>query len=570
VGEEGGGAVIEAWTADDPWPGGTDRLLLVGPPGTGKTRTILDAYVLDMLDERAEVLVTSFTRAAASELRRRVGAATATNEERWLSTLSTIHSEAWRRCSDAGFLSTDKQAAVRVEAHDEEEDNYLLRVREEDDRSATSAWDGVRQRWPEDIGKPIRDRLSRLLHGPRLEDAVAMVRADRDGRYEDGRLLRPDFTDVLEYALVSGSPRSLDLLAIDEAQDLTPLQWALVDRWASDARRLLLVGDPDQSIYGWSGADGRRLLRWLRDDLPARRLARSWRVPRRPHALARRVILEVSDRVDAPYLPAERDGEVAESADVDLVMAEVLDEAQAGRTVFILSRSNAGCSQAVGDLTAADIPHIAERGRRVLGATSESPSSMLRVVRAMQALCAPTGAPEARDARILVEGLRSGSEAVIGRGKGQLVTWLRSQTRRVDRRHLIDGGIAVDRLVAAWEDPDERWWQRVTLESRIDVGALLTVRDWTIIYGGEVAMFAIAARVRVITCHGAKGREADMVVLDVRKCSGAWGRSGDDAARDEDRRVMYVGITRTQDRLLVLRGDERDWMSQVLGYAPIG
>lgn len=52
----------------------------------------------------------------------------------------------------------------------------------------------------------------------------------------------------------------LDLLLIDEAQDLTPLQWKLVDKLIKNSKKVYLVGDDDQAIYEWAGADSSRLL----------------------------------------------------------------------------------------------------------------------------------------------------------------------------------------------------------------------------------------------------------------------------------------------------------------------
>ncbi len=77
-----------------------------------------------------------------------------------------------------------------------------------------------------------------------------------------------------------------------------------------------------------------------------------------------------------------------------------------------------------------------------------------------------------------------------------------------------------------------------------------------------------ARRVVVVTAHGAKGREADTVIVDARKAVPLWSRRKDKASLqsdrqriDEDLRVLYVAVTRTKDRLEILRGSDGkpDW-----------
>jgi superfamily I DNA/RNA helicase len=65
---------------------------------------------------------------------------------------------------------------------------------------------------------------------------------------------RVDFTDMIERYIEVATPPNFKLLIIDEAQDLTPLQWKFVYKLAEAAERVYVAGDDDQAIYEWNGA----------------------------------------------------------------------------------------------------------------------------------------------------------------------------------------------------------------------------------------------------------------------------------------------------------------------------
>lgn len=562
---------IPPWTADDPWPDDCRRLLLIGPPGTGKTRSILTTYAWPAMRRGDALLATSYTRAAAGELRDRTARELGGMAETYRTQLSTMHSESSRRCAGLGLVG-EKSAPASAGGDDEDEGESgldpmtatLSRMESEDRSDALSAWESVRHRWPGDIGRTARERLSRVLSGQALDVAEAVVRHDLDGRLDDdGKLVRPDFTGLLELALVRGTVPNLELLVVDEAQDLTPLQWAIVDRWAGQAIRLLVVGDPDQAIYGYAGADGRRLISWANHGHPARRLAQSYRVPRAVHALARRVVRAIPGRIDAPYLPADRDGAVESAHDPADTWATLAIGAEAGRSALVLSRSRNGCAVAVAELIDAEIPHLAERGPRLLG-TVDNPSRAVRIARALDACLStsPRASAVVTDLRALVAAMRASQWKLPRGAKTALAAVLKGARGSMSLHLLADAGLPVEAIASAWADPDPRQWRdRLTMTGCPDVKGLLLVREWVLIHGAQ--LYPLAGRVIVTSCHGAKGREADTVVIDSRSGSRAFTPSGGPEERDEDRRVLYVAITRPKHTLVLLRNPTRsDWLSQ--------
>jgi thymidine kinase len=69
-----------------------------------------------------------------------------------------------------------------------------------------------------------------------------------------------DFTDMVEKYVKEVNPPSYKVFIVDEAQDLTPLQWLFVEKVAKQAKRVYLAGDDDQAIYEWNGAKVRCFL----------------------------------------------------------------------------------------------------------------------------------------------------------------------------------------------------------------------------------------------------------------------------------------------------------------------
>ena len=66
---------------------------------------------------------------------------------------------------------------------------------------------------------------------------------------------RLDFTDMVQRYITDGLVIPFKVLMVDEAQDLTPLQWDMVVKIAEAVDRVYIAGDDDQAIYEWNGAD---------------------------------------------------------------------------------------------------------------------------------------------------------------------------------------------------------------------------------------------------------------------------------------------------------------------------
>lgn len=261
-------------------PGGP--LLVLAGPGTGKTTTLVEAIV-DRIEQRGarpdEVLALTFSRKAAEQLRDRV---TARIGRTMASTLSsTFHSFAYalvRRYAPAELYA----APLRLLSAPEQ-DVVLQELLTDHPESV---------RWPDALRAAVGTRgFAREVHavlararerGLDPDDLVALGRAERVPEFEAAGLFLAQYLDVLGDQAAIDYP---DLIArgvieaqrhrdelreqfrhvfVDEYQDTDPSQVALLRALAGDGRDLTVVGDPDQSIYGFRGADVRGIL-----DFPA-------------------------------------------------------------------------------------------------------------------------------------------------------------------------------------------------------------------------------------------------------------------------------------------------------------
>ena len=142
-----------------------------------------------------------------------------------------------------------------------------------------------------------------------------------------------DFTDILERFVQTGEALPVDVAIIDEAQDLTTLQWRFCDVAFLNCKRVYVAGDDDQAIYEWSGADVDHFLRLPADEVEV--LGQSYRLKRSVLATAKRVSAQISDRIEKEFRPDEREG------DGEVKYYNSLDDVKLGEgTWYFLSRNN--------------------------------------------------------------------------------------------------------------------------------------------------------------------------------------------------------------------------------------
>jgi DNA helicase-2/ATP-dependent DNA helicase PcrA len=248
-------------------------LLILAGAGSGKTRVITSRIAHLVGDGHANpenVLAVTFTNKAAEEMRSRVEALLGANCSRmWVSTFHALCARLLRREAPAIDLTRD---FVIYDSSDQ----------------LTVVKQALKELHIDDSLVQPRAALSRISHAKnRMEDPEALAAAAGWNRRDEHiakiynyyvKALKEssalDFDDLLlkTVELMEQVPRVRDKYAeqfrfvmVDEYQDTNRPQYLLIRRLAGIHRNLCVVGDPDQSIYKWRGADLRNLLDFEQD-----------------------------------------------------------------------------------------------------------------------------------------------------------------------------------------------------------------------------------------------------------------------------------------------------------------
>ena len=492
--------------------------------GTGKTTTITHRIAHQVASgafEPGEILAVTFTDKAAGELRTRLLRLGVDGVP-----VRTFHAAALaqlRGLSDdpPEHLMSSKAMLLRQIG------NGLpgaYRFRPAGDLATEIEWAKNRRIPPERYREEIAE------HEPPLPPDL-MQRAYREyerRKTEQGQL---DFEDLLERAiqLFTCDERAVGRLreryrafTVDEFQDVNLLQQTLLDLWLGERDDLCVVGDDYQSIYGFTGASPRYLLA-VPERFPQATvvtLEQNYRSSPQVLALANSLAPRLGGAAKAlePTQPDGPEPSIRAWADADSeargLVAWIRECADTGvplEEIAILYRRNASSEGYEEALTGAGIPY------RVRGSAFLARQAPRRVVRVLER------EPDA-DAPTAVERL--------ARAEG----WLeevpddlgdQEATRQADLRRLIDLANALEgdnRTVAAFL-------------------ALLRAR-----FGKE----SDAGGVQLLTLHRAKGLEFDAVaIVRVEERELPIRQAKTKEAIDEERRLLYVGLTRARRQLLV-------------------
>lgn len=124
---------------------------------------------------------------------------------------------------------------------------------------------------------------------------------------------RVDFTDLLEN--YNSGPIDADYMIIDEAQDLCPLQWKVVNEMSKNCKRVYIAGDDDQLIYKWAGADVNYILNIKSDDKII--LDKSYRLPSNIYHLSRSILKKIKNREPKESIPTKENGIIEKVNSID-------------------------------------------------------------------------------------------------------------------------------------------------------------------------------------------------------------------------------------------------------------
>lgn len=334
-------------------------------------------------------------------------------------------------------------------------------------------------------------------------------------RYKEANFLI-DYTDMLEMFLdAKGSPR-LDVLIVDEAQDLSALQWKCVEKLAENVETVYIAGDDDQAIYRWAGADVEHFI-----DLKGKitYLDQSYRVPRKVHDLALGVVKRIGNRKEKVWQPKKEEGTVNYHTSFEHV------DISSGDWLF-LARNNY--------LLNAVEEHLKLSGRVYQKGNKSSVSeNLITAIRDWEKLRKGASIEAARVRKIY---------GYMKVGKGVKRGYKTLKTVRDDLNLSLtelkaDHGLLVDCI----------WHECFDLIGN-------TQREYVIscLRHGEKLF---SSKIRLNTIHASKGGECENVVLLTDLANKTW----EELYRNPDNecRAFYVGVTRTMENLHIVRGKTR-------------
>ena len=328
-----------------------------------------------------------------------------------------------------------------------------------------------------------------------------------------------DFTDMILEFVKQNNPPKLDVVIVDEAQDLSLIQWRMVEQLIRNAERAYIAGDDDQAIFNWAGADIGRL-----DKIGGEReiLNESYRIPQNVHTIATQLIGRVRNRVHKEWSPRPVEGKVLYHR-----MRFNYHMNLTSGTWLILGRTNYLLDQVAEELKIRGL--FFERYNR-----SSVSEKMLNAILGWKDLQEDKLIPfnVLKDMYYYMSGNNH-----IQHGYKDLKN--ADEEREYDHEALVmHHGLNVD-LRREWFDALDN----IPETQQTYINAALRRQK----------SFNTSQNIKVSTVHGAKGGEADHVVLltDLpRKVDENYFMQ-----QDDERRVFYVGATRAKKSLHIIESE---------------
>jgi DNA helicase-2/ATP-dependent DNA helicase PcrA len=358
-------------------------------------------------------------------------------------------------------------------------------------------------------GITIDEEYNTDMYSQDIDKHLLKILKDEVNNYKQAYGL-VDFTDMIERFNVSKLCPKYDVVFIDEAQDLSPIQWKMYDILKKNSKHVILAGDDDQAIYGWAGADVARFQGEPAKDIV---LPQSYRVPGAVQEIANCILNRIPDhrRIKKNW-KARKDillpviQRITSVEDAPLHLGDWL----------ILARTNDKLTKLKPTLKDMGI-YFEIKGRK---------SYRTRLYKSIQDYTRWT----------------TGDMLSLSECK-DLFEFLELDTELTDERmyDLKEFGFSFT----------DHWYEVF----KADPEECLYIREMM----RNEEKLSKAPRVKLQTIHAAKGGEANnvLIILDnTKKIREAVEKSQD--KYDEEQRVWYVGVTRTKQNLYIMEAKRED------------
>ena len=513
-------------------------LCILAGAGSGKTRVLTRRIARRVLDGSADaghVLALTFTRKAAGELRSRLAALGVRDQV----AAGTFHALAYaqlrRRWADTGttpptLMESKMQVLGRLLPRRREGGPPVVPA----DFASEIEWAKARMVRPADY-----EREASAAHRTPPVAAAEMARIYQ--RYEEDKRRKGviDFDDLLlacgdaladDPAFAAAQRWRFRHLFVDEFQDVNPVQYRLLTGWLGDRADLCVVGDPNQAIYSWNGADPTFLTDFTRHFPTAEvvRLEHNYRSS--PQVL----------RLASAVLPTARLAPTRGDGPVPTVRSYDTEQAEARAIAGALARAHRSGTR--------------WSGMAVLVRTNAQTLELEKACQAAKVPCRVRGGAvlDAPEVKAALADLRRDRPGVPFRAR------------------------IADIEAAAAEAPPER---RQDLEAFVAMAAEYEALDTAASVPGFLSWLKTvrndrtagdrAEVVELATFHRAKGLEWPVVfVAGLERGLVPIGHAGSPAAEAEERRLLYVAVTRAQAELHCSWAERRTFGTRSVPRSP--
>ena len=482
---------------------------ILGPPGTGKTTRLIN-YVKTFVKLGTpidKIGYFAFTTKAANEAVDRMLDSSPKLQKKHLKHFRTLHSLAFTQLGikkaqvmqDEHYEDIGRKLGIEVTVYSngEEKTGFV-----DSDSEYFNIINAARIK-----NVSIQEEYDTDMYSEDIDKHQLQILKDEVDNYKQAYGL-VDFTDMIERFNLSELCPKYDVVFVDEAQDLSPIQWKMYDILKKNSKYVILAGDDDQAIYGWAGADVKRF-----QDEPAKDiiLPQSYRVPQQIQFVADQILSRIPDdrRIKKLWAPRPESGTTN-------YITSIEDAPLHEGSWLVLSRTNDRLNKLKPFLKDMAI-YFEIKGRK---------SYKTRLYTAIKNYTRWT----------------NGDKLSLSECK-DLLEFLEENVNITEERmyDLFEWGYS---KTSQWyevfkTDPEESLYIREMLRLKEELSK--------------------PARVKLSTIHAAKGGEATnvLIILDnTKKIRDAVDKSDD--KHDEEHRVWYVGVTRTKQNLYIMTAKQED------------
>jgi len=497
---------------------------ILGPPGTGKTTSLLKLLEEEILGRRKakpdRIIYTSYTRTGVYEARDRACVQFGLVESDF-PYFATMHSICMRSIMRIPLLDSKDLLELGKILNT----SFTFSARKTEQGGFKTKGDAYQEAF--DYFRKTRVSLdfARRLICPNIPLNELEMFAETYNEFKKVKK-RADYTDFLTAFLQSPNNVDVDYIICDEVQDFFPLQWQVLQKMSQSAKHVWVGGDDDQCIHAWSGSDPEDLINLEGEEHV---LPKSYRLPIEIKTKAQEIITRVRNRIDKDYEAERHTGKITYHQDTN-----------------------------------------------TLAITEQDQGSWLLLARNWQHIGTFSDLCDRKGILYEIVGDSDGNRVYKGATIADLFKGIPIWKKLVDGEQILAKDVKLLYSILKNKDRVKHGYKKIMEEaddySLFDIkdltthyGLLYTKDDWEgAFYGVDPLMLGklkVAEkngeldnpeiRVKISSIHSSKGMEADNVVLSYEMSRNTW--KSFVIERDNEHRVAYVGVTRAKKHLHILQ-----------------